>query len=88
MENHFKVCPDCGNRNIVEYTEPASEVANVYIYDLGSGPQTELDGLLAQGYVIQNRYSKQYHLEKPKEVAKAKGADPDDNQAFMEETQQ
>ena len=34
-------------------------------------PQTELAGLLAQGYVIKNRYAKQYVLEKCK-LAEAK----------------
>lgn len=65
------VCPYCGSRDIEEYTpEPlpqtVEEIGNVYIYDLTSGAQTGLDKLLAEGYKIVNRYSKQYHLERPK----------------------
>ncbi|MGA3289481.1 MAG: hypothetical protein ABSD42_04490 [Candidatus Bathyarchaeia archaeon] len=66
----FSVCPYCQSKDFTEYIEPApvqEVVSNVYIYDLTSGPQTELDRLLALGYRIVNRYSKQYHLEKPKE---------------------
>ena len=66
-----KVCPFCNpiNAEISEFIEPApaqEAVSNVYVYDLTSGAQTELDKLLGQGYKIVNRYSKQYHLEKPK----------------------
>jgi hypothetical protein len=63
-------CPHCKSKEYVEFVEPivTEEIANVYIYDLTNGPQTDLDGLLAQGYRIVNRYSKQYHLEKPKEA--------------------
>ena len=63
------VCPHCGSKNYDETTQAPVvqvQVESVYIYDLTSGPQTALDALLAQGYVIVNRYSKQYHLEKPK----------------------
>jgi len=65
------VCPYCGSIDIEEYTpEPLAqtveEIANVFIYDLTTGAQTQLDKLLADGYKIVNRYSKQYHLEKPK----------------------
>ena len=70
-QQEMHLCPYCGSLDIEEYvlpSEPVAEVANVYIYDLTSGAQTELDGLLAQGYRIVNRYSKQYHLEKPKEA--------------------
>lgn len=67
----WRVCPYCQSKDIEEYTpEPlpqtVEEIANVYIYDLTTGAQTALDQLLAQGYRIVNRYSKQYHLEKPK----------------------
>ena len=62
------VCPFCNSKEYKEYTDPQPEVSNVHIYDLTSGPQTALDALLAQGYVIVNRYSKQYHLEKPKQT--------------------
>lgn len=70
-ETETHVCPYCGSLDIEEYTpEPlpqqVEEIANVYIYDLTTGPQTQLDKLLADGYKIVNRYSKQYHLEKPK----------------------
>ncbi len=63
-----QVCPFCGSKEFDEFVEqkPIEEVSNVYIYELTNGPQTELDGLLNQGYKIVNRYSKQYHLEKPK----------------------
>lgn len=65
------VCPYCLSPDIEEYIpapepQPVEEIQNVYIYDLTTGPQTALDQLLAQGYQIVNRYSKQYHLEKPK----------------------
>jgi hypothetical protein len=63
------VCPFCKELTFTEFIEPTpapEEVANVYVYELTSGAQTALDALLAQGYVIVNRYSKQYHLEKPK----------------------
>ena len=62
------VCPFCRSKEYIEVAEPEPEVENVYIYDLTSGPQTELDGLLAQGYVIKNRYAKSYALEKPKKA--------------------
>jgi hypothetical protein len=71
----YKVCPYCASRDIEEVTpEPTvptvEEIGNVYVYDLTSGPQKELDQLLADGYKIVNRYSKQYHLEKPKVASK------------------
>jgi hypothetical protein len=61
------VCPFCQSKTFTEYVEPVEveQVENVYVYELGSGPQTVLDGLLAQGYRIVNRYAKAYHLEKP-----------------------
>ena len=62
----YHVCPFCMSLNLKEYVEPTTEVQNVYIYDLTSGAQTKLDELLAEGYVIVNRYAKAYHLEKPK----------------------
>ena len=62
------VCPNCNKINFTEAVEDASAVESVYIYELTSGPQTELNGLLAQGYVIVNRYAKAHHLEKPKAV--------------------
>jgi hypothetical protein len=61
------VCPFCFSKDFSECADN-QDVSNVYVYDLTSGPQTELDGLLALGYRIVNRYSKQYHLEKPKEA--------------------
>jgi hypothetical protein len=65
IETH--VCPFCQSKTFTEYVEPVEveQVENVYVYELGSGPQTVLDGLLAQGYRIVNRYAKAYHLEKP-----------------------
>ena len=65
----LSVCPFCKSPDIIVQEETAKQetVANVYIYELTSGAQTELDGLLARGYRIVNRYSKQYHLEKLKE---------------------
>ena len=66
IETH--VCPYCRSLDFSEFVESAIDTANVYIYDLSSGPQTTLDGLLAQGYRIVSRYAKAYHLEKPKEA--------------------
>jgi hypothetical protein len=65
------VCPYCNSSDIEEYTpaplpQTVEEIANVFIYDLTTGAQTQLDRLLADGYKIVNRYSKQYHLEKTK----------------------
>ena len=68
-QKETSVCPYCGNLDFTEYIEPApiqEAVSNVYVYDLTSGAQTALDALLAQGYKIQQRYAKQYFLEKPK----------------------
>ena len=66
----FKVCPVCPHNNAIieETVETTINVESVYIYELTTGPQTALDALLAQGYVITNRYAKAYHLEKPKAV--------------------
>ena len=63
-------CPFCFSKFISEIeAEPVvGNVESVYIYELTTGPQTALDALLAQGYVITNRYAKAYHLEKPKAV--------------------
>lgn len=58
-------CPRC-NSIAYEETEQNKAPANVYVYELTTGPQTKLDELLAEGYEVVNRYSKQYHLEKPK----------------------
>jgi hypothetical protein len=63
-------CPYCGSLNIQEAKSTVEDIANVYIYELTTGAQTELDKLLAQGYQIVSRFSKQYHLEKPKPEAK------------------
>lgn len=62
------VCPYCKSKNYDELTENPPETGNVYVYDLTSGAQTKLDELLSQGYKVAARYSKQYILEKPKEV--------------------
>lgn len=80
-------CPHCKS---IEYTEapPAeSQVESVYIYELTTGSQTELNGLLAQGYVIVNRYAKVYHLEKDVSKGSFKNPDPDDNKVFMEQAE-
>jgi hypothetical protein len=77
------VCPFCFSKFVSEVVEPApiqEAVSNVYVYDLTSGAQTELDKLLAQGYRIVSCFSKQYHLEKPKEVPAA-GALPEKTEA-------
>ena len=55
----------------------------VYIHDLTTGDQTNLTYLLSEGWVIVNRYAKQYHLEKP--AVKVQNPDPDDNQVFQEQ---
>jgi hypothetical protein len=62
------ICPFCLQPNFDELTENQTETGNVYVYDLTSGAQTKLDELLAQGYKVTGRYSKQYILEKPKET--------------------
>jgi hypothetical protein len=70
-------CPYCKSPDYDEEpTEPVKqqEVSNVYVYDLTGGAQIQLDKLLADGYVIVNRFSKQYHLEKPKTTESEKEA--------------
>jgi DNA-directed RNA polymerase subunit RPC12/RpoP len=62
------VCPFCQSKEFDELTENPQETGNVYVYDLTSGAQTKLDELLSQGYKVAARYSKQYILEKTKEV--------------------
>jgi hypothetical protein len=64
----YQVCPICKSALLREVEEP--QPTEVYIYDLTSGPQTELNGLLAQGYVVKSVYAKQYHLWKPKAAEK------------------
>ena len=61
------VCPFCYEPDIAVQEEPLQQekIGNVYVYELTTGPQTELDKLLADGYVPMNRTSKQYVLEKP-----------------------
>jgi hypothetical protein len=79
------VCPFCQSKTFDEYQEPVANVESVYIYELTSGPQLGLDKLLADGYVIVNRYAKTYSLEKLKVAeAKKEQPDPDDNQVFTE----
>ena len=66
------VCPYCYSIDIAEAApQPieAPQVEAVYIYDLTTGNQEKLNELLANGFLIVNRYSKQYHLEKPKAPA-------------------
>lgn len=71
-----QVCPYCNSVDFQE--EPViiqqivqPQVESVYIYDLSTGKQEALDKLLSEGYMIVNRFSKQYHLEKPKSEKKA-----------------
>jgi len=64
------VCPFCQSLAYEELREPDREVEAVYVHDLTSGPQTALEGLLAQGYEVVGRYAKQYILEKKKETEK------------------
>jgi hypothetical protein len=78
------VCPFCQSKTFDEYQEPVANVESVYIYELTSGPQLGLDKLLADGYVIVNRYAKTYSLEKLKVKPKVVQPDPDDNQVFTE----
>lgn len=65
LETH--VCPYCQSIDLteapLETVQPVS-VEAVYVHDLTSGNQEALNKLLAEGYVIVNRYAKQYHLEK------------------------
>ncbi len=68
LETH--ICPFCQSLTYSEFAESEPQVETVYVYDLTSGAQTELAGLLAQGYIIKVRYAKQYLLEKTKEVKK------------------
>ena len=67
LETH--VCPYCQSIDLteapLETVQPVS-VEAVYVHDLTTGNQEALNKLLAEGYVIVNRYAKQYHLEKPK----------------------
>jgi hypothetical protein len=70
-QTEYYCCPHCGSQDFDEApAEPVKqeEICNVYIYELTTGAQTELDKLLASGYKVVNRYSKQYHLEKPKQT--------------------
>lgn len=61
------VCPFCQSPNIAEQ-EPEAPVqeqpSNVFVYDLKSGANPELDLLLQDGWKIVSRYAKQYMLEK------------------------
>ena len=63
-----KVCPFCRSIKI-DLQEPEVPIdvvqpTNVYVYDLKTGANPELDTLLSQGYQIVGRYAKQYNLEK------------------------
>lgn len=65
LEKH--VYPYCQSLTFSEYTEqPEAQapVEAVYVYDLTTGMQDGLNKLLAEGFEIVNRFSKQYHLEK------------------------
>jgi hypothetical protein len=70
-ENEIPCCPYCKSSNydeiVVEVVKPVpEEIESVYIYELTTGKQEELDNKLAEGYKIVGRFAKQYHLEKPK----------------------
>jgi hypothetical protein len=63
------VCPFCNSIDFQEAPpQPTQQqqVEAVYIYELTTGSQDKLNQLLADGFQIVNRFSKQYHLEKPK----------------------
>lgn len=60
------VCPECHSIHYSEVVAPQPE--KTYVAKLGTGPQTEIDDLVAQGYNVVSRYSGQYHLEKPKAI--------------------
>ena len=64
------VCPFCQSLNFTEYIESveAQPVEAVYVYDLTSGMQEGLNKLLAEGFEIIARYSKQYMLEKKRKI--------------------
>lgn len=64
LENY--VCPFCLSIDIDVGKEESKQVEAVYIYELTVGNQEKLNALLADGFQIVNRFSKQYHLEKPK----------------------
>ena len=74
-EFETRVCPECRAIHYTENPQPEQQTTNVYIYDLTTGPQAELDGLLAQGYRIVARYAKQYHLEKLQQIEMKKQSD-------------
>jgi hypothetical protein len=71
VETHC--CPFCQSLNFDEIPTIEKQVEAVYVHELTTGPQTALDGLLAQGYVIVGRYAKQYILEKAKSEEKGEG---------------
>jgi len=62
------VCPFCESNNFVVQEEPivTEDVEGVYVADLVSGANPEIDKLLASGWIIKGRFAKQYTLEKPK----------------------
>jgi hypothetical protein len=61
------VCPFCKSLEFTEYIEPEVGVESVSIYEMkNTGIQTELNKLLAEGYIIKERYAGKYFLEKPK----------------------
>jgi hypothetical protein len=69
-ETETQVCPFCLWKEFVVVEEPqptAEEIAHVYVADLHSGENSEIDALLAKGWKIVARYAKAYVLELPKE---------------------
>lgn len=76
------VCPSCHSNKLTE-TKPADAdaVEAVYVANLTTGPQIEIDNLIAQGWVITGRFSKQYILEKPKAADKPEPQTPHQTEA-------
>jgi len=64
-----QVCPFCKSLEFAVAEEPqavAEEIAHVYVADLHSGENSEIDALLAKGWKIVSRFAKSYTLELPK----------------------
>ena len=73
LETH--VCPFCLKKDFDELlpeAKPEQRVVAVWVHDLTTKEQTDLNGLLQQGYEVVGRYAKQYILEKREEVGESK----------------
>ena len=55
-------CPYCDSLDL-SVVEDEQPTVGVYVADLHTGVNTEIDDLLAKGWVITGRYAKQYVLE-------------------------